>query len=82
MSSNSTCVSYVLGPFVCSDPGTVVIHCLAVNQGPNVQNILRKSYDYPMIMPKSRSTYDRRLVNKTCDKKRKAFLGYDSLAKL
>jgi len=28
------------------------------DQGPNLQNILRQSYDYLTIMPKLRSTYD------------------------
>jgi len=32
---------------------------------PDLQNILRQSYDYLTIMPKSRSTYDGRLINKT-----------------
>jgi len=33
--------------------------------GPDLQNILRQSYDYLTIMPKLRSTYDRRLIYKT-----------------
>jgi len=52
------------------------------NQGPDLQNILRQSYDYLTIMPKLRSTYDRRLIYKTSYEGRKAFLRYDSLAKL
>jgi len=32
---------------------------------PDLQNILRQSYDYLTIMPKLRSTYDRRLIYKT-----------------
>ena len=51
-------------------------------QGPDLQNILRQSYDYLTIMPKLRSTYDGRLIYKTSNEGRKAFLGYDSLAKL
>ena len=35
------------------------------NLGPDLQNILRQSYDYLTIMPKLRSTYDRRLIYKT-----------------
>jgi len=52
------------------------------NLGPDLQNILRQSYDYLTIMPKLRSTYDERLICKTSYEGRKAFLGYDSLAKL
>jgi len=33
-------------------------------QGPDLQNILRQSYDYLTIMPKLRSTYDGRLTYK------------------
>jgi len=51
-------------------------------QGPDLQNILRQSYDYLTIMPKLRSTYDKRLIYKTSYKERTAFLRYDSLAKL
>jgi len=40
------------------------------NWGPNVQNILRQSYDYIMIMPKLQSTYDRRLVYKISHEER------------
>jgi len=41
------------------------------------------SYDYLTIMPKSRSTYDGRIYKKNILRKaRKAFLTYDSLAKL
>ena len=50
--------------------------------GPDLQNILRQSYDYPTTMPKLRSTYDKRLIYKTSYKEREAFLGYDLLAKL
>ena len=50
--------------------------------GPDLQNILRQSYDYLTIMPKLRSTYDGRLIYKTSHEGRKAFLRYDSLAEL
>jgi len=50
--------------------------------GPNLQNILRQSYDFLTIMPKLRSTYDGRLIYKTPYEGRKAFLRHDSLAKL
>ena len=53
----------------------------AGKQAPNLQNILRQSYDYLTIMPKLRSTYDRRLIHKTSYERRKAFIGYNSLAK-
>ena len=43
-------------------------------QGPDLQNILRQSYDYLTIMPKLRSTHDRRLIQKTSYEGRKAFL--------
>jgi len=36
-----------------------------INQGPDLQNILRQSYDYLTIMPKLRSTYDGRLIYKS-----------------
>ena len=50
-------------------------------QGPDLQNILRQSYDYLTIMPKLRSTYDEYLIYKTSYDGRKAFLTYE-LAKL
>jgi len=50
--------------------------------GPDLQNILPQSYDYLTIMPKLRLTYDGRLIYKTSHEGRKAFLWYDSLAKL
>ena len=49
--------------------------------GPDLQNILRQSYDYLTIMPKLQSTYDGRLIYKTSHEEREAFLGYDSLAR-
>jgi len=45
------------------------------DQGPDLQNILRQSYDYLTIMSKLRSTYDRRLIYKTSYEERKDFLG-------
>ena len=51
-------------------------------QGPDLQNILRQSYDYLTIIPKLRWTYDGRLIYKTSYEERKAFLSYDSLADL
>ena len=49
---------------------------------PDLENILRQSYDYLTIMPTLRSAYDERLIYKTSYEGRKAFLRYDSLAKL
>ena len=49
--------------------------------GPDLQNILRQSYDYLTIMPKLRSTYDGRLICKTSYEERKALLLSKSLAK-
>ena len=49
--------------------------------GPDLQNILRQSYDYLTIMPKLRSTYDGRLIYKTFYEDRKDFLMCNSLAK-
>ena len=46
------------------------------------QRFLRQSYDYLTIIPKLRSTDDGRLDYKTWYEGRKAFLRYDSLAKL
>ena len=59
----------------------MVIHP-STNQGPDLQNILRQSYDYLTIMPKLRSTYDGRLIYKTSYEGRNAFRRYDSLARL
>jgi len=50
--------------------------------GPDLQNILRQSYDYLTIMPKLRSTYDGRLIYKTSYEELKAFLRHDSPAEL
>jgi len=44
--------------------------------------IYKISYDSLTIMRKLRSTYDGRLIYKTSYEGRKAFLRYDSLAKL
>jgi len=44
--------------------GLVPESCL-VDQGPDLQNILRQSYDYLTIMPNLGSTYDRRFIHKT-----------------
>ena len=54
---------------------------LYVVEGPDLQNILRQSYNYLTIMQKLRSTYDVCLIYQTSYKERKAFLGYDFLAK-
>ena len=43
------------------------------NQGPDLPNILRQSYDYLTIMPKLRSTYDGRLFYKTSYSEWQAF---------
>jgi len=51
-------------------------------QDPDLQNILRQSYDYLSIMLKLQSTYDRRLIYKTSYERCEAFLRYDSLTKL
>jgi len=50
--------------------------------GPDLQNILRQSYDYLTTMRQLRSTYDGGIIYKTSYEGREAFLGYDSLAKL
>jgi len=42
--------------------------------GPDLQNILRQSYDYLTIMPKLRSTYDGCLRYKTSYEEGKDFL--------
>jgi len=45
-------------------------------QGPDLQNVLRQSYDYLTIMPKLRSTYDELLIYKTpYTKSARLFLG-------
>jgi len=46
------------------------------NQRPGVQIILRQSCDYLTIMPKLRSTYDRRLIYEISYEGRTAFLRY------
>ena len=58
------------------------LRCWRLGLRPDLQNILRQSYDYLTIMPKLRSTYDGRLIYETSYEGRKAFLRYDSLAKL
>jgi len=52
------------------------------NQGPDLENILRLSYDYLTIIPILRSTYDGRIIYQTSYEGRKAFLSYNLLAKL
>jgi len=61
---------------------SVELFAAAVDMGLDLQNILQQSYDYLTIVQKLRSTYDRRLIYKTSYKGCKAFLRYDSLAKL
>ena len=39
-------------------PLPLTVSCFSKIQGPDLQNILRQSYDYLTIMPKLRSTYD------------------------
>jgi len=41
-----------------------VVHRRRKLLGPDLQNILRQSYDFLTIMPKLRSTYDKRLIYK------------------
>jgi len=53
----------------------------SLKMGPDLQNILRQSYDYLTIMSKLRSTYDGRLIYKTSDNEWKAFHRQDSRAK-
>jgi len=43
------------------------------NLGPDLQNILRQSYDYLTIMPKLRSTYDGRLIYKNILRRAQGF---------
>ena len=57
-------------------PLPLTVSCFSKIQEPDLQNILRQSYDYLTIMPKLRSTYDGRLVYKTSHEEHKAFLGY------
>ena len=59
---------------LCSSYCTACFYsCAAVNQGPDLQSILRQSYDYLTIMPKLRSTYDWRVIYKTSYNEWKAF---------
>ena len=58
-----------------------VICCRPIALGPDLQNILRQSYDYLTIMPKLRSTYDGRLIYKSSYEERSDFCRYDSHAK-
>ena len=74
------------GSFPPSPPGGATDRCCALyelggagtlfanNQGPDLQNVLRQSYDYLTIMPELRSTYDRRLIHKSSYEGRMAFL--------
>jgi len=50
--------------------------------GPDLQNILRQSYDCLTTVPKLRSTYDGHLIYKASYEELKAFLRHDSRAKL
>ena len=43
--------------------------------GPDLQNILRQSYDYLSIMPKLRSAYDGRLIYRHLTMNGKLFVG-------
>ena len=45
---------------------------LTRHQGPDLQNILRQTYDYLTIMPTLRSTYDGRLIYQTSYEERRA----------
>jgi len=54
---------------------TVVQLSVAGNLGPDLQNILRQSYDYLKIMSKLRSTYDGRLIYQPSYEERNAFVG-------
>jgi len=49
--------------------------CKSTSQEPDLQNILRQSYDSLTIMLKLRSTYDGRLICKTSYEERTAFSG-------
>jgi len=53
-----------------------------IEMGPDLQNILRQSYNCLTTMPKLRSTYYGRLIYKIYYEGREAFLRYDLLAKL
>jgi len=55
--------------------------CLSLTLGPDLQNILRQSYNSLTIMPKLRSTYDGCLIYKTFYEGCKDFLRCNSLAK-
>jgi len=65
-------------------PLPLTVSCSSKIQWPDLQNILRQSYDYLKIMPKLRSTYDGRLglIYKTSHEERKVFHRYDSLAEM
>jgi len=52
---------------------TDVCSRVAVVQVPDLQNILRQSYDYLTIMPKLRSTYDGRLIYKNVLRRAQGF---------
>ena len=51
----------------------IVVRYLVIQQGPDLQNILRQTYDCLTIMPKLRSTYDVRLIYKTSYNEWKGF---------
>jgi len=62
-------------------PATQRVNGFRTLRWPDLQNILRQSYDYCTILPKLRSTYDGRLIYRTSYKEREAFRRYDTLAK-
>jgi len=53
----------------------------SIDLWPDLQNILRQSYDYLTIRQKLRSTYDGSLIYKTSYNEWKAFHRQDSRAK-
>jgi len=77
----SIVISVSVCVFVCLPVRESISGAKCTCQVPDLQDISRQSYDYLMIMPKLRSTYDRRLIHRTSYEGLKAFLGYNSLAK-
>jgi len=77
----TSCVVLILTPYRRWNTGSTYskwASLLGNTLGPDLQTVLRQSYDHLMIMPKLRFTYDGCLTYKTCYEEWKTFLRYYS----
>jgi len=61
----TSCVRFSVSVAVSRTPAYAVRARCHIALGPDLQNIIRQSYDCLTIMPKLRSTYDGRLIYRT-----------------